>query len=156
MQRTNRKLIWLALGLLIAGIAVIVIQLTTSPNAIITVEWTTASELNTAGFNLYRSESKDGPYTRLNTDLIPGSTDPLTGGSYAYTDTQVIAGHTYFYQLEDVEIGGNATRHDPYEVTANVNLGSSLYVTIGLVGAAILLGVIGLTSGRTSKASPHG
>ncbi len=145
----------LSIGLLIAAAAVIIISLVTSTSAVVTVNWTTASELNTAGFNLYRSENKDGPYTRLNTDMIPGSTDPLTGGSYSYTDTTAIARQTYYYQLEDVESGGTTTRHDPYEVTAGANLGASLTVAIGMVSAAIILGVIGLAGKPTSKTVQH-
>jgi hypothetical protein len=33
--------------------------------------WTTASELDNAGFNLWRSDSENGRYIRI-TDLIPG------------------------------------------------------------------------------------
>lgn len=151
----NKWAIRLSISLLIAAAAVIVISLATSTNAVITVDWTTASELNTAGFNLYRSEAKDGTYTRLNTDMIPGSTDPLTGGSYTFTDTKVIAGHTYYYQLEDIETSGTATRHDPYEVTARANLGASLYVAIGLISVAIILGAVGLAGQPTSKTLKH-
>ncbi|NIN65277.1 MAG: hypothetical protein GTO63_11385, partial [Anaerolineae bacterium] len=44
------------------------------------VEWTTESEIDLAGFNLYRSERPDGPYVKVNEALIPASPDPLTGG----------------------------------------------------------------------------
>ncbi len=151
----NKWAVRLSILLLIAAAAVIVISLATSTSAVITVDWTTASELNTAGFNLYRSEAQAGAYTRLNTDLIPGSTDPLTGGAYTFTDTTAIAGHTYYYQLEDIEASGTSTRHDPYEVTANANLGASLYVAIGMVCVAIILGAIGLASKPTSKTLKH-
>ncbi len=147
----NKWALRLSIGLLIAAAAVVVISLATSTSAVITVDWTTASELNTAGFNLYRSEAKDGTYTRLNTDLIPGSTDPLTGGSYSYTDTTVIAGHTYYYQLEDIETSGTSTRHDPYEVAASANVSASLTVALGMVSVALILGALGLAGKPTSK-----
>ena len=36
------------------------------------VEWSTETEMNTAGFNLYRGESADGPFdVKVNDQLIP-------------------------------------------------------------------------------------
>jgi hypothetical protein len=84
----------------------------------ILVEWKTASELNTAGFNLYRGESPDGPFVQLNTGMISASPDPVIGGEYRYLDTDVTVGKTYYYQLEDVELGGTSTRHGPISITA--------------------------------------
>lgn len=79
--------------------------------------WKTGSEVNTAGFNLYRAESKDGPYTRINAQLI-AATNTVTGNSYAYEDTTALPGKTYFYQLEDVELNGTSARHDPIALNA--------------------------------------
>ena len=47
------------------------------PGRPIIVRWSTESEVNTAGFNVYRSGSEDGPWAKLNSKLIPGSPDPL-------------------------------------------------------------------------------
>ncbi|HEY65208.1 MAG TPA: hypothetical protein G4O02_11620, partial [Caldilineae bacterium] len=90
----------------------------TSQGAPIVVEWSTETEVNTVGFNLYRAESPDGPFEKINKELIPASPDPLAGGHYVYTDTNVIAGRTYYYQLEDVESTGATTRHGPIVVRA--------------------------------------
>lgn len=84
----------------------------------ITLDWTTASEVSTAGFNIYRSEHEDGPYTRINPQLIPASTDPLAGGSYQYQDSSAVPGRTYYYQLEDIELNGTAVRHTPLPASA--------------------------------------
>jgi hypothetical protein len=86
--------------------------------ASVTVEWTTASEVDHAGFNLYRSESPDGPWAKLNQELIPPSGDPIVGGKYSYVDDAVGPGRTYYYQLEDVSLNGSSTRHPPIEVVA--------------------------------------
>ena len=82
------------------------------------IEWTTASEVNTAGFNLYQAEQPDGSYKRVNPELIPSSVDPMLGGQYVYTDTQVISGRMYYYQLEDVDYDGATVRHGPLEARA--------------------------------------
>ncbi|CAN2045385.1 hypothetical protein GMMP1_710002 [Candidatus Magnetomoraceae bacterium gMMP-1] len=70
----------------------------------ILLEWETGSEVNCLGFNILRSESEGGEYTKI-TDEIIDSTGLSWGASYSYTDTTVIPGKNYFYQLEDIEEG---------------------------------------------------
>ena len=75
------------------------------------IEWTTETEINTAGFNIYRGEASDGPFdVKVNDQLIPGSLDPLTGGKYSYADKAVQFGRLYYYQLEEVEQNGIVSR----------------------------------------------
>ena len=38
----------------------------------IVVRWITESELNNAGFNILRSDARDGEFTKINTKLIAG------------------------------------------------------------------------------------
>lgn len=84
----------------------------------IIIRWSTETEVNTAGFNVYRALAEEGPWEQINSRLIPGSPDPLRGGSYVFTDTQVIAGVTYWYELEEVELSGQATRLERTTATA--------------------------------------
>jgi len=77
------------------------------------VEWTTATEIDNAGFNLHRGLSKEGPYAQLNKALIPAQGDELQGASYAFTDYDVTNGFTYHYWLEDVDLHGGITFHGP-------------------------------------------
>lgn len=91
----------------------------------VTIRWVTESEFNTAGFNLYRAEREEGPYdVKVNDRLIPARDDPALGGEYVYTDTQVIAGRTYYYRLEEVEQDGTirALRTTKVEVGAGCRL----------------------------------
>jgi hypothetical protein len=90
------------------------------PGQPIYIRWSTETEVNTAGFNVYRSFSQEGPWEKINSRLIPGSPDPLRGGSYVFTDTNVIAGVPYWYELEEVELGGRATRLERTTATAQV------------------------------------
>ncbi len=78
----------------------------------IVIEWSTETEVNTAGFNVFRSEQRDGVYTQVNTALIPSSPDPLLGGRYSFSDTQVEVGKTYYYKLEELETTGNRVTYD--------------------------------------------
>ena len=83
------------------------------------IEWQTASELDTVGFNILRAESSDGEPVRINSVLISPSNDPITGGSYSFEDQNVTIGATYFYYLEDVDAQGNTNRNGPEKVTAS-------------------------------------
>ncbi len=82
--------------------------LTQKPEAIIT--WSTESEVETAGFHVYRANQEDGPYEKVTKNLIESKGDPFTGGEYEFRDPNVEAGLTYFYQLEELETTGNFTR----------------------------------------------
>lgn len=140
MTATRQVLIPLLLVSLAAAFVLMIVTATGSA-ATVTVEWSTASELNTAGFNLYRGETPDGPFTRINPELIPASPDPLIGGSYIYTDTGVAAGRTYYYQLEDVETSGAATIQGVVQVRADGGLDPALLIALAAVGV-VMIGIM--------------
>jgi len=73
--------------------------------------------VDNAGFNIWRSETEAGPYTRLNADLIPARGGPTIGASYSYQDDAVTNGVTYWYKLEDVDLHGTRTMHGPARAT---------------------------------------
>lgn len=83
----------------------------------IAVSWKTATETDTAGFNLYRSTRPDANYTRINKHLIPASNDPLIGGNYSFQDVGLVPAQTYYYLLEEVELSGVCARYGPVSVT---------------------------------------
>jgi len=112
-------------------------------------------EVNTAGFNVYRAPSEDGPWEKINQRLIPGSPDPLRGGSYVFTDTNVLAGVAYWYELEEVELGGRATRLERTTATAK-GQGFGSLAGLPCTGGLSLLLVSGLgvvVAGRRRR--PH-
>jgi hypothetical protein len=86
----------------------------TSVNTGILLEWETTAELETLGFNLYRSGQPDGVYEKLNAALIPTQNPGATfGATYIWLDTDVQLGMTYYYKLEDIDIRGNVTLTGP-------------------------------------------
>ena len=119
----------------------------------VVVSWTTATEIQTAGFNLYRSARAEGPYTRINTQLIPAKNDALVGGTYQYFDTRVEAGQTYYYQLEDVEFNGTSARHKPVTVqTSQTQIESDVVFIASLaIGALMLLAGGAFVARRKSR-----
>jgi hypothetical protein len=142
--------------LLSPGLAVAQEPLASSGPGTVIVEWTTETEVDLAGFNIYRSESLDGPYAKLNATLIPASPDPIAGGSYSYTDAGAEAGVTYYYKLEDVELDGKATIHGPITVVAEGNVVSQVSqagVLIALLAAGVLVGSAIFVIGRRVSAA---
>jgi hypothetical protein len=87
----------------------------------IRVEWSTETEMDTAGFNLYRGESPEGPFDlKVNAELIPASPDPLSGGKYSLIDHSARLGATYYYRLEEVDKTGQVTFHGPIKSKARL------------------------------------
>lgn len=84
----------------------------------ITVTWSTASELDTFGFYVWRTTVAAAAFeaipadqrARVNAQPIAAVGD-VTGASYALDDSDVVADVTYFYWLEDVDNSGLSTYH---------------------------------------------
>ncbi|MFQ6042613.1 MAG: FlgD immunoglobulin-like domain containing protein, partial [Candidatus Poribacteria bacterium] len=72
------------------------------------IRWRTESEVNNIGFVIYRSEKKDGNYTKI--AFISGASNSAMPIDYQFTDKKVEAGKTYFYYLEDIDIAGEKNR----------------------------------------------
>jgi hypothetical protein len=120
----------------LGGLALGVVSIRSLNQAAIQVTWSTASELDIAGYNLLRAESPQGPFTRINQQLIPPSDDPLTGGDYTYEDAGLMPGVTYYYLLEDLELSGAVNRHGPIAQTARNRSGLNLLLAGVLVLSA--------------------
>jgi len=84
--------------------------------------WTTASEVNNAGFNVYRAESADGNYEKINESLIAAQGSPTQSAAYEYVDKDVKSRKTYYYKLEDVNVNGTSTLHGPVSATPRLLL----------------------------------
>jgi hypothetical protein len=80
----------------------------------VNLAWETATEVDNAGFNLYRATSPGGPYTKVNDALIAAQGDPVSGASYSFADTPGYG--VFYYKLEDVDYYGVSTLHGPLKV----------------------------------------
>ena len=70
------------------------------------ITWSTESELDNAGFNILRSLSRVGEFTRINAQLIPGAGTTGEKNTYTWTDTSARPNVVYYYQIEDVSLDG--------------------------------------------------
>lgn len=80
------------------------------------ISWVTSREINNSGFDLLRSVSNEGPFTKLNTELLKTNVK----GEYSFVDKNLEVGVRYFYLLEDIDVNGVRTQHGPIyiDVTA--------------------------------------
>jgi hypothetical protein len=89
----------------------------TAGNNKIILEWTTESEIDNAGFNIYRAESEAGPYVKINASLIPAQGSSAGGAAYKFVDKGVSNRQIYYYKLEDIDFNGTSTMHGPKSAT---------------------------------------
>ncbi|NUO10061.1 MAG: IgGFc-binding protein [Candidatus Brocadia sp.] len=81
----------------------------TNVNGEVHIEWVTATEIDNAGFNIYRAKLENGTYTKINGTLISANGNATSGASYSYVDTP--GRGTFYYKLEDVDYNGVSTMH---------------------------------------------
>ena len=70
------------------------------------IKWTTESELNNAGFNILRSETKDGEFKVVNPQLIQGAGTTSERHTYTWVDATAKPNVAYYYQIEDISHAG--------------------------------------------------
>lgn len=70
------------------------------------IRWVTESEVNCAGFNIKRSQTRDGEFKVINPVMIPGAGTTNERQSYTYTDKTAKPNVVYYYQLECTSVDG--------------------------------------------------
>jgi len=76
----------------------------------VTLKWRTESEVDNLGWDIYRSEEKDGKFIKINKELIPGAGNSAMPNTYQFVDKTAIKGRQYYYYLEDVDIAGTRNK----------------------------------------------
>ena len=72
----------------------------------VVLKWVTESEVDNAGFNILRSETKNGEFKIINPQLIQGAGTTSERHTYTWTDTTAKQNVVYYYQIEDVSQAG--------------------------------------------------
>ena len=73
----------------------------------VVLKWTTESELDNAGFNILRTESRDGAFRQVNSRMIQGAGTTGERNTYTWTDTTAKPDIVYYYRIEDVSFAGS-------------------------------------------------
>ena len=97
-----------------------------SDDGTVSVRWITESELNNAGFNILRSETRDGAFTKLNTQLIAGNGTTSERNTYEFIDTSAKPNVVYYYQIQDVSFDGDVEALRITHLRGNVSAAGKL------------------------------
>src|SRR5208283_3902141 len=73
------------------------VSVTLTVTAQVALSWTASTSPGIAGYNAYRSTTSGGPYSKLNSSLIPATN---------YNDQTVQSGSTYYYVTTAVDSQG--------------------------------------------------
>ena len=76
--------------------------------------WRTEIEVGNVGFGIYRSDIKDGSYTKI--AFISGAGNSAMPNDYQFTDEDVVFGKTYYYYIKDVDFTGKTNKSHIIEV----------------------------------------
>ncbi len=79
----------------------------------VTIEWKTESEIDNAGFNVYRAAAGDADFVQINSTLIPAQGSVAESAAYTFTDEDARNRRSYQYMIEDIDLNGTATMHGP-------------------------------------------
>ena len=97
----------------------------------IVVRWVTESELDNAGFNILRSDTSDGEFTKLNEQLIAGNGTTSERNSYEWTDTSAKPNVVYYYQIQDVSLDGDVATLRTTRLKGHISAAGKLTTTWG-------------------------
>lgn len=103
------------------------------------LEWETASEIDNAGFHLWRGEAGGSDSGQITETLILATGSPIEGAEYSYEDMDAAPGVTYLYELEDIDTNGASTLHGPCEVTMKPLFCGTLSAVSGLAVFSLVL-----------------
>lgn len=78
-----------------------------------TLRWTTASEQDNFGFDIYRGDSAEGPFERISQRPVPARGSADTPTEYRYVDRDIEAERAYYYYVESISIHGRRERFTP-------------------------------------------
>jgi len=90
----------------------------TLKNGGVEITWTTQSETNNLGFNVFRKSSSDEDFIKINPEIIRGAGSSSISHKYTFYDMKIICGEKYFYKLEDIEYSGK--RYFSHEISINI------------------------------------
>ncbi|MBE2220482.1 MAG: hypothetical protein IAF02_03025 [Anaerolineae bacterium] len=135
-NNASKLLILMGFLWLVLGGGLIFYQLVKPPS--VTVQWNTETELNTAGFNLYRSEIDEDNYVLVNDVMIDSEGSAISGATYSYVDSSVEAGKTFYYLLEEIQNDGTANQYEDDKFS---------YTVPGMTGWSVVLAALSIVVG---------
>ena len=78
-----------------------------------TPKWTTASESDNFGYEVYRGDSEDGPFVKLTKSPILGAGTTDETHQYKFVDDTIDPCKDYWYYVESISTQGNREKFTP-------------------------------------------
>lgn len=78
-----------------------------------TARWTTASEQNSFGFDIYRGDSEKGEFTKLTKEPVLGAGTSDETHKYEYRDDTIDPCRDYWYYIEQTNTDGSKEKISP-------------------------------------------
>jgi hypothetical protein len=75
-----------------------------------TARWTTASEANTFGYDVYRSDSEDGKFARVTKKPVLGNGTTSETHKYEFVDDSIDPCKDYWYYIEEITTAGERSK----------------------------------------------
>jgi hypothetical protein len=75
-----------------------------------TARWTTASESNTFGYDVYRSDSENGKFVRITKKPVLGNGTTSETHKYEFVDDTIDPCKEYWYYVEEITNSGERTK----------------------------------------------
>lgn len=77
------------------------------------IRWSTASEVENFGFDVYRATSEDGPFERITEKPVEGAGTTDVPQYYEYVDDEIEPGQEYWYWVESISVHGEREAFTP-------------------------------------------
>jgi len=81
------------------------------------LKWSTASEVSNFGYDIYRSENKNGPFERVTERPIEGAGTTDVISYYEFLDHNIDPYKPYYYYIESISVDGVRKRFSPIKFT---------------------------------------
>jgi hypothetical protein len=78
-----------------------------------TIQWSTASEVNNFGYDVYRGEAENGPFIKLTKTSLPAAGTVDTPQFYKFVDDTIAPDTVYYYYVESISMDGVRERLTP-------------------------------------------
>jgi hypothetical protein len=75
-----------------------------------TALWSTASEVNTFGYDVYRGDSEDGKFVRITKKPVLGNGTTSETNKYEFVDDTIDPCKEYWYYVEEITTSGERTK----------------------------------------------
>jgi len=78
-----------------------------------TPRWTTASEVDNFGYDVFRGDTEEGPFAKLNANPLLGAGTTDETKKYEYRDDTIDPCREYWYYVESIDTNGAREKFTP-------------------------------------------